>query len=66
MEWVKLVAEPKSPGSGSGGVVFAKGLGTFAVKRTKKQLKAPTSHLCRTLYPHIKQLRTRKEEAEMR
>jgi hypothetical protein len=36
MEWVELVAEPKSLGSGSGGVVFAKGLGTFAVKRTKK------------------------------
>jgi len=36
IEWVELVAEPKSPGSGSGGVVFAKGLGTFAVKRTKK------------------------------
>jgi len=35
MEWVELVAEPTS--SGLGGVVFAKGLGTFAVKRTQKQ-----------------------------
>ena len=35
MEWVELVAEQKS--SGLGGVVFAKGLGTFAIKRTTKR-----------------------------
>jgi hypothetical protein len=34
MEWIELVAEQKS--SGLGGVVFTKGLGTFAVKRTQK------------------------------
>ena len=34
MEWVELVAEQTS--SGMGGVVFAKGLGTFAVRQTGK------------------------------
>jgi len=34
MEWVELVAEQKP--SGLGGVVFTKGLGTFAIKRTQK------------------------------
>ena len=37
MEWVELVAEQNS--SGLGGVVFTKGLGTFAVKRTQKDWK---------------------------
>jgi hypothetical protein len=34
MEWAEWVAEQKP--AGLGGVVFTKGLGTFAVKRTKK------------------------------
>ena len=34
MEWVELVAEQNS--SGLGGVVFTKGRGTFAIKRTQK------------------------------
>ena len=37
MEWVELVAEQRS--SGLGGVVFTKGVGTFAIKRTQKDWK---------------------------